>query len=95
MTGADDPDLSVALTRSTATLSSPDLLCIIRGNGYFSKAVGDTSFLLWPIAQVSTLFQRLYKFWDTLWLFPLVNLWELVQLSIGNMFVNIEFAKFV
>ena len=45
--GADDPDLSVALTRSIATLSSPDLLYIIRGNGYFSQDVGDTSFLLW------------------------------------------------
>ena len=42
-----DPDLSVALTRSTVTLHSPDLLCIIRGNGHFSQAVGDTSFPLW------------------------------------------------
>ena len=32
--GADDPDLSVALTRSMATLSSPDFLYIIHGNGY-------------------------------------------------------------
>ena len=49
--GADDIDLSVALTRSTPTLSSPDLLYIIHGNGYFSQAVGDTSFPLWsPIA---------------------------------------------
>ena len=27
--------------------SSPDLLYIVRGNGYFSQAVGDTSFPLW------------------------------------------------
>ena len=31
--GADDPDLFVTLTRSTATLSRPNLLYIIRGNG--------------------------------------------------------------
>ena len=29
MTGADDPDLSITLTKSTATLISPDLLYII------------------------------------------------------------------
>ena len=45
--GADDPYLSVVLTRSMATLSSPNLLYIIHGNGYFSQAVGDTSFALW------------------------------------------------
>ena len=39
--GADDPDISITLTRSTATLSSPDLLYIIHGHGYFSQAVGD------------------------------------------------------
>ena len=51
MTGADDPDLSTALTRSTArvTLLSPDLLSIICGNGNFSQAVGDTSFPLWTL----------------------------------------------
>ena len=45
--GVDDPDLSIALTRSAATLSSPDLLHIICENGYFVQAVGDTSFPLW------------------------------------------------
>ena len=50
--GADDPDLPVTLTRTTATLSSPDLLYIIHGNGYFSQAVGDTSFSIWvPIVK--------------------------------------------
>ena len=42
MTGTDDPDLSIALTRSTATLRNPDLLYIIHGNGNFSEAVHDT-----------------------------------------------------
>ena len=37
----------MALNRSRATLLSHDLLYIIRGNGYFSQAVGDTSFPLW------------------------------------------------
>ena len=44
MTGADDPDLSVALTRTTDTLRHPDILYIIHWNGYFSQPVGDTSF---------------------------------------------------
>ena len=47
MTRADDPDLSIAFTKSMATLSSPDILYIVRGNGYFSQAAGDTSFPLW------------------------------------------------
>ena len=48
MTGADDPDLSVTLTRSKATLRNPDLLYIIYANGgYFSQAVFDNSFPLW------------------------------------------------
>ena len=47
--GANDPDLSVTLTTSTATLRSTDLLYIIHNNGYFSQAVGDTSFLLWHL----------------------------------------------
>ena len=47
---SDDPDLSIALTRSTATLSSPGLLYIIRGNCYLSKPVGNTSFLLWQLS---------------------------------------------
>ena len=31
----------------TGPMTSPDLLYIIRANGYFSQAVGNTSFLLW------------------------------------------------
>ena len=42
-----DPNLSVALTRSKATLRSPDHLYIIRANGNFYQAVGDASFALW------------------------------------------------
>ena len=42
-----DPDLSVAKTRSMTTLSSPEILYIIHGNGHFSQAVCDTSFSLW------------------------------------------------
>ena len=34
------------------------------------------------------------EFWGTLWYFTLVNMLELVQLSISYMPVNIEFAKF-
>ena len=62
--GADDPDPS--LTRSMATLSSPDLLYIIHGNCYFSQDVGDTSFPLWVISAdwYNTLFAKesLYKY---------------------------------
>ena len=58
--GADDPDLSVALTRSMATLSSSDLLYIIRLNVYFSQAVGDTSFPLWIYVEL-TIVERQQK----------------------------------
>ena len=50
---ADNPDLSVDLTRSMATLRSPDLFYIICGNGDFSQAVGNTSFPLWNLAMTS------------------------------------------
>ena len=39
--------------RPTATLSSPDLLYNMSGNGYFSQAVGDTSFPLWLFSNFS------------------------------------------
>ena len=51
--GADDPHLSAALTRSTATLSSYDFLYIIHGNGCFFQAVGDTSFFCYGMQECS------------------------------------------
>ena len=45
-------DLSVTLTRAMVTFCGPDLLYIICGNGNFSQAVRDSSFPLWPTANV-------------------------------------------
>ena len=47
VTWADDPDLSVALTRSTATLRSPDVFYTIRRNCSFSQGDPDSNFPLW------------------------------------------------
>ena len=55
------------------------------------------NYIKWPNAQHCSKvcpFYGLSKFWGTLWFFPLVNLLELVQLSIGFMLVNIELWKF-
>ena len=46
---ADDPNLSVALTRSMAAFHSPDLLYIIRRNCYTSQGDPDSSFPLWKL----------------------------------------------
>ena len=42
--GADDPDFSVDLTRSTATFRTPKILYIIRINCYTSQGDPDSSF---------------------------------------------------
>ena len=47
--GADDPDHSVNLPRSTANLSCPDLLYIIRGNQDHSQGDPVSSFPLWML----------------------------------------------
>ena len=44
---ADDPDLSIALTRSTATFRSPEIIFIICRNCYTSRGDPDSSFPLW------------------------------------------------
>ena len=44
--GADDPELSVDLTRSTATFRTPEILYIIRRNCYTSQGDPDSSFPL-------------------------------------------------
>ena len=43
----DDPHLSVALNRSTATFCTPEILYIIRKNCYTSQGDPDSSFPLW------------------------------------------------
>ena len=45
--GADDPDLSVDLTRSAATFRTPEILYIIHRNCYTSQGDPDSSFPLW------------------------------------------------
>ena len=42
--GADDPDFSVDLTRSTATLRTPEILYIISRNCYTSQGDPDSTF---------------------------------------------------
>ena len=42
--GADDPDFSVNLTRSTATFRTPEILYIILRNYYTSQGDPDSSF---------------------------------------------------
>ena len=42
--GADDPDFSVDLTWSTATICTPEILYIIRRNFYTSQGDPDSSF---------------------------------------------------
>ena len=56
--GADDPDLSVALTMSTATFHSPDILYIICRNCYTPQAQGDpdSSFPSWLSCTCRALF---------------------------------------
>ena len=53
--GADDPDLSVALTRSTATFHTPEILHIIRRNCYTSQGDPDSSFPLWCMGKGNVL----------------------------------------
>ena len=45
--GANNPDLSVTLTRSMDTFRSPDLLYIIRRNSYTPQGDPDSSFPLY------------------------------------------------
>ena len=50
--GANDPDLSIALTRSMATFCSPEILYIICRNCYTSQGDPDSSFPLWHHCRV-------------------------------------------
>ena len=84
-----DPDLSVALNRSTATLHNSDLLHIIHGNGHFYQAVGDTSFLLWVSANLNKIVIRnsrkllinwmKIRYLTLVLLLPLLSIAEFVQ----------------
>ena len=59
--GANDPDLSVALTRSTATFHSPQILYIISRNCYTSQGDPDSN----PCWNINSFLSDISVFWSS------------------------------
>ena len=71
--GADDPDISFAVTRSTTTFRCPDLLYIIRRNCYSSQGDSDSSFPLWweSMLYIKIIIDRIISQCVNVWLMTL------------------------